>query len=65
MKTLLTIWTYLNGKKTALGVIGLFATFGFEGLGFLPTDVAMWLKGIFGTLAGVGVGHKFSKKELL
>ena len=61
MKTLIKIWDYLNGKKTIIGSVGLFITFGSEGLGWLPPEIAGWLKGIFGAMTGVGISHKIYK----
>lgn len=61
MKILSIVWSWLDGKKTILGVVGTFLTFGAEGMGWLPVDVASWLRGLFLTLGTVGVGHKLVK----
>lgn len=39
---------WFEGKRTYLCAAGLFLTFGAEGMGWLPPEVASWLKGIFG-----------------
>ena len=65
MKYLIKIWDWLNGKKTAYGVIGIFIVSGLEALGVISPDFASQLMLFFSGLAGLGAGHKFFKKELL
>lgn len=56
------VWGLLEGKKTYVGSILMFVVIGAEGMGWIPSEVAAWLKGLCALLIGVGVGHKIDRK---
>ena len=58
MNTLKKIWEFWNGKKTVVGAVGLFLTYGAEGLGWLSPEIASALKAVFGSLGATGLVHK-------
>lgn len=65
MNYLLKAWSWLSGKKTAIGVIGVFLTAGLEAVNVIPSDVADYLLKFFLGLQVVGVAHKAVKRELI
>jgi len=61
MKALLKIWEWLDGRKTTIGAILMFLVLGAEGMGWLPEEVASWLKSVVMSWTALGLGHKALK----